>query len=86
MFAAEPTLYMPWFGQFCSNGLSDQHVIDANPEHWLIDDGRLFLFFAARGRRTWEDGDLDREFTQAQEYYREVFGSEAKPGDPAGYR
>lgn len=86
LFIAEPTKYMPWFGQFCANGLSDRHVVDANPVHWMVDDGRLFLFYSARGRRTWVNGDLGSEFRQAQDYYREALGSDAIPGDPTGYR
>jgi YHS domain-containing protein len=86
LFIAEPETYMPYFGEYCANGLSDEHVIGANPEHWLIDDGRLFLFYSARGRGTWEGGDLPREFGEAVDYYRQALGSEPGPGDPAGYR
>ena len=86
LFEENPEAFLPWFGEYCANGLSDRHVINADPEHWLIDEGRLFLFFSARGRRTWIDGDLDEEFRQATAYYREVFGTSATPGEPSGYR
>lgn len=49
MFRSDPVRFAPQFANFCAMALSRGEIIEANPEYWLIDDGRLYLFGAAAG-------------------------------------
>jgi hypothetical protein len=44
LFKADPVRYAPQFGNFCAMALSMGQVIVANPENWLISDGKLYVF------------------------------------------
>lgn len=72
LFLESPELYIPYFGEYCANGLSDGHVIAANPKYWLIDKGRLFLFYSRSGRNSWINGDLEAEFIKAVDYLESI--------------
>lgn len=53
LFKQDPEKYMPRYGGYCANGLSDGHKIEANPNNWRIIDGKLYLFFSQYGREQW---------------------------------
>ena len=44
LFKADPVKYAPQFSNFCATALARGEVKEANPEYWLISDGRLYLF------------------------------------------
>lgn len=44
LFAADPVRYAPQFANFCAMALGDGELVEANPEYWLISDGKLYLF------------------------------------------
>jgi hypothetical protein len=44
LFKADPVKYAPQFTNFCAVALANGEVKEANPEYWLISDGRLYLF------------------------------------------
>jgi YHS domain-containing protein len=44
LFKADPVRYAPQFANFCAVALSRGEVREANPEYWLISEGRLYLF------------------------------------------
>jgi hypothetical protein len=44
LFKADPVRYAPQFTNFCAIALARGEVKEANPEYWLISDGRLYLF------------------------------------------
>ena len=48
-FKADPVRYAPQFANFCAVALARGEVKAANPEYWLISDGRLYLFGKAIG-------------------------------------
>ncbi len=50
MFVADPDRYAPQFAGYCTAGLSKGHQVEADPESWIISDGKLFVFFSQRGR------------------------------------
>lgn len=68
-FQANPHKYAPQYGAHCANGLSDGHVVDANPENWRIIDGKLYLFYSAWGRAQWAFG-VERQISQANQTWR----------------
>ena len=43
-FKADPARYAPQFGNFCAMALSMGQVVVADPENWLVSDGKLYVF------------------------------------------
>lgn len=49
LFKADPVRYAPQFANFCAVALARGEVSEANPEYWLISDGKLYLFGKSYG-------------------------------------
>jgi hypothetical protein len=49
LFKADPTRFAPQFANFCAMSLSQGEIVVADPENWLISDGKLFLFGKREG-------------------------------------
>jgi YHS domain-containing protein len=43
-FKADPVRYAPQFGNYCAMALAKGQIVVANPENWLISDGKLYVF------------------------------------------
>src|SRR4249920_4135734 len=43
-FKADPARYAPQFANFCAMALSKGELVVADPENWLISDGKLYVF------------------------------------------
>lgn len=58
LFKAEPDKYSPAYNGFCANALSlGEGLIRTDGTHWEIFEDKLYLFYAARGRDRWTDGN-----------------------------
>jgi YHS domain-containing protein len=44
LFEADPAHYAPQFGNFCAMALAKGLLVTADPENWLISDGKLYVF------------------------------------------
>jgi hypothetical protein len=44
LFKVDPVRYAPQFGDHCAMALALGEVDEANPEYWLISDGKLYIF------------------------------------------
>jgi hypothetical protein len=44
LFKADPVRYAPQFADFCAMSLANGARVEANPQNWLISDGKLYLF------------------------------------------
>ena len=63
LFKADPVRYAPQFHSFCAVALARGEVREANPEYWLIIDGKLYLFGKSIGPETFRKdmkGSLER--------------------------
>jgi hypothetical protein len=49
MFRGDPDRYAPQFAGSCTIGMSKGVKVEADPENWLISDGRLFVFRPSDG-------------------------------------
>jgi hypothetical protein len=49
LFKADPARYAPRFGNLCAIALARGEIVEANPEYWVISEGRLYLFGKAIG-------------------------------------
>lgn len=44
MFMTEPLRYAPQFANFCAMALTRGELIEADPENWLVNDDKLYVF------------------------------------------
>jgi YHS domain-containing protein len=44
LFKADPIRYAPQFGNYCAMALAEGELDEANPENWLISEGKLYIF------------------------------------------
>lgn len=59
-FAAEPEKYSPAYNGHCANALSlDKGLLRTDGTHWEIFGDKLYLFYAAKGRTRWLDGNWE---------------------------
>jgi hypothetical protein len=49
MFKADPVRYAPQFANFCAMALARGELHEADPENWLISDGKLYIFGGPQG-------------------------------------
>ena len=49
LFKADPVRYAPQFAELCAMALTRGEVVEANPEYWLISDGKLYIFGGPKG-------------------------------------
>lgn len=49
LFAADPSRYVPQFGGLCTAGLADGRIVESDPTAFVVRDGKLYLFQAAKG-------------------------------------
>ncbi len=54
LFRTEPDHYTPQFAGSCAARMSRGEKADANPENWLIHDGRLFVFISPGGQELFQ--------------------------------
>lgn len=47
-FAANPERYAPQFGGYCTGSMSKGVRNEADPEAWIVSDGRLYVFGAVK--------------------------------------
>jgi len=47
LFRADPARYAPQFANFCAMALTKGQLDEADPENWLISDGKLYIFAKA---------------------------------------
>jgi len=58
LFRADPARYSPAYNGHCANALSlGRGLVPTDGTHWEIFEDKLYLFFAARGRDRWMDGN-----------------------------
>lgn len=50
LFSADPERYAPQFGGHCAMALTNNVVLEVDPEAWTISDGKLYLNFSKKGR------------------------------------
>lgn len=50
VFKAAPERYAPQFTNFCAMALALGKIVEADPESWLIVDGKLYIFGGPAGR------------------------------------
>lgn len=49
LFKSEPDRYLPQYNNFCAASVARGVKVHGDPEHWLVVDGRLYLFGGPAG-------------------------------------
>jgi hypothetical protein len=49
IFKTDPVRYAPQFASFCAMSLAKGELVEADPESWLISDGKLYIFGKREG-------------------------------------
>jgi hypothetical protein len=44
LFKADPKYYAPQFENYCAMALAKGALVEADPENWLINEGKLYIF------------------------------------------
>lgn len=70
IFEAEPHKFIPQFAGHCANGLSDGHLVSANPKIFRVIDNRLYLFFSWWGKAQWKF-DQQAQITLAESNWQD---------------
>jgi len=54
MFAANPERYAPQFAGLCTAGVFGGKKVEANPELWVIVNGKLYMFSSLKAKESLE--------------------------------
>jgi hypothetical protein len=82
LFAADPVKYAPQFANFCAVALARGEVTEANPEYWLISEGKLYLFGKPQGPDVFRR-EMATQLEQANRNRKLLPGAHAPAGRPA---
>jgi hypothetical protein len=66
LFKADPVRYAPQFANFCAMALAKGQIFEADPESWLISDGKLYLFGGPAGSHLFQQS-LAKNIAEANE-------------------
>jgi hypothetical protein len=66
LFKADPVRYAPQFADLCAMALTRGEIVEANPEYWLISEGKLYIFGKPAGPQLFAQ-DLARNVTKANQ-------------------
>jgi len=76
-FLADPDRYRPAYGGHCANALSiGEGLIRTNGKTWEIYENQLYVFYAPRGRKRWNDGNWKSYKTDADKAWREILANQ----------
>lgn len=74
-FQEDPIRYSPAYNGHCANALSlGEGLVKTDGTHWEILEDKLYLFYAARGRTRWVDGDWKEFKKVADEAWLRIIG------------
>jgi YHS domain-containing protein len=66
LFKADPVRYAPQFADFCAMSLAQREIVEADPENWLISEGKLYLFGKSIGPELFQE-DLAANVARANQ-------------------
>lgn len=68
LFRASPEAYAPQFGGYCTRAMSLKKEVPGDPEVWRLHNGKLYVFFAAKGGDIFDEG-RDAMIVKAQAHW-----------------
>ncbi len=85
-FLADPSKYEPAHGGWCSWAIKDGEKVDIDPNNFIVQDGRLFLFYDGvwgNTRSKWVKMDHAEQAAKADAQWKKLSGEEPHMGKPA---
>jgi YHS domain-containing protein len=81
MFVADPERYAPQFGGYCTGSMSRNVRNEGDPEGWVIQDGKLYVFGQAKWKAIVEadPNHIPSRLENARKYWREAKLTTARP-------
>ena len=77
MFLADPDKYRPAYGGHCANALSiGEGLIKTDGKTWEIFEDELYVYYAPRGRKRWNDGNWKSYKIDADKAWKKITGLE----------
>ena len=58
LFVGNPEAYMPQYGGYCAGSMANGNLTVANPNAWVIVDGKLYMFAGAKYLGGWSANDI----------------------------
>ncbi len=58
-FADDPEQFMPNYGGYCSYAMSQDDLVNSDPDAWTVRDGELYLFARKKGRSNWRENPVE---------------------------
>jgi peroxiredoxin len=86
VFLADPAKYEPAHGGWCSWAMKDGEKVEVDPKIFIVQDGRLFLFYNGtwgNTRAKWLKLDHAKETAEADTQWKKLSGEEARAPKPA---
>ena len=72
-FLADPDRYRPAYGGHCANALSlGEGLIKTDGKTWEIFEDQLYVFYAPRGRKRWNNGNWAGYKADADNAWQEI--------------
>ena len=76
-FLADPERYRPAYGGHCANALSlGEGLIRTDGKTWEIFDDKLYVYYAPRGRKRWNDGNWQTYKQEADRAWQQILASQ----------
>ena len=70
-FKANPDAYSPQFGGYCVYSAAQGKLVEGNPEHYKVIDGKLYFCNNAEAKEAWE-GSEDELIKKAEKFWAEI--------------
>jgi hypothetical protein len=64
MFVSNPEAYMPQYGGYCAGSMAEGNLTVANPNAWVIVDGKLYMFAGSKFFGSWTNDEITRADAQ----------------------
>ena len=76
-FLADPERYRPAYGGHCANALSlGEGLIRTDGKTWEIFEDQLYVYYAPRGRKRWNDGNWKTYKQEADRAWQEILANQ----------
>ena len=69
-FKQDPEAFAPQFGGYCAYSASQGKIVEGNPEHYKVVDGKLYFCNNAEAAKAWAKGD-DELLKKAEKFWAE---------------
>lgn len=70
-FKADPDAYSPQFGGYCVYSAAQGKLVEGNPEHYKVIDGKLYFCNNAEAKEAWEGSEEDL-LKKAEKFWAEI--------------